>query len=224
MTDDDILTGPRAAYDAVAADYSHLVGTTLSAAMETPQDRAVLAAFAELVDTRLGPVLDAGCGPGRVTAHLSSLGVPVTGVDLSAAMVAIAREAHPGLRFDVASVTALPHGDGELGGVVAWYSLINLPPAHLPTALAELHRVLAPGGQLLLAFQAGDDDHVHHERAYGRDVPLDSYRHSPDRVAGLLAEAGLPVHTRVLREPMRAHESTPQACLLAQRPAGDASP
>ncbi len=68
----------------------------------------MLAAFAEEVAAAgLGPVGDLGCGTGRVTAHLRGLGADVFGVDLSPGMIAVAREAYPGLRFDVGSMAAL---------------------------------------------------------------------------------------------------------------------
>jgi hypothetical protein len=57
---------------------------------------------------------------------------------------------------------------------------------------------------------------VHREVAYGHEVPLDSYRMSPGRVAGQLAEVGVTVHTRTFREPQREFETTPQAFLLAR--------
>lgn len=75
---------------------------------ETDLDRAMLARFADLASTaRVGPVADLGCGTGRVTAHLNSLGVEAFGVDLSPAMVQQARQAHPALHFEVGSITAL---------------------------------------------------------------------------------------------------------------------
>ena len=53
-----------------------------------PHWRQVLATFAELTATAgLGPVADLGCGTGRITAHLESLGLDAFGVDLSPAMV-----------------------------------------------------------------------------------------------------------------------------------------
>jgi SAM-dependent methyltransferase len=67
----------KAAYDAVAGLYAELFSDVLET---LPVERAVLAAFAELVE---GPVADLGCGPGHVTAHLRSLGLDVFGVDLS---------------------------------------------------------------------------------------------------------------------------------------------
>ena len=107
----------------------------------TPWLRAALAAFAEGVNG-LGPVLDVGCGPGTVTAHLAGLGVEVSGVDLSPRMIAHARRLHPGLRFSVASATDLRLADASLGGVLGWWSLFNLPRDVLPSVLRELP---APG-------------------------------------------------------------------------------
>jgi len=85
-------------------------------------------------------------------------------------MVAVARRAHPDLRFDEGSMTALDLADGVLGGIVAWYSIIHTPPQRLPVTFTEFHRVLGPGGHLLLAFQAGDEK-VHLEHGYGTRCP-----------------------------------------------------
>lgn len=215
MTEPPYLRATRTAYDTVAVDYAELVRTELAA---KPLDRAVLAAFAELVRAAGdGPVVDAGCGPGRVTAHLHSLGVAAFGVDLSPEMVAVARRSHPGLRFDEGTMTALDLEDGVLRGLVAWYSIIHTPPERLPDVFAEFHRVLGHGGQLLLAFQAGDE-RVHLEHAYGHDLSLDAYRLSPDLVVELLRQAGLVVHARMLREPAGG-ERNRQAYLLAGKQA-----
>src|SRR5205085_1810410 len=81
-----------------------------------------------------------------------------------------------------------------------WYSIIHTPPQELPMVFAEFHRLLAPGGHLLLAFQVGDEPH-HLAQAFGHLVSLDFYRFQPDRVAQLLDEAGLAVFARLLREP-----------------------
>jgi ubiquinone/menaquinone biosynthesis C-methylase UbiE len=210
----------RAAYDTVAADYALLLHDALDA---SPEDRAVLALFAERVRATGGVrVLDAGCGPGRLTGHLRDLGLDAAGVDLSPGMVAEARRRHPDLAFSVGDLTALDLADGSVDGVVAWYSLIHTPPERWPDALAELHRVLVPGGQLVVAFQVGDERR-HREEAYGHPVPLTSYRLPAEHVAGLLDRAGLPVDVRVLREPSAAHETTPQAYLLARRSSTTAS-
>src|SRR5262245_16325714 len=73
-----------------------------------------------------------GCGPGQVAAYLHAQGVPVFGIDLSPRMVALARQAHPDLRFSEGSRTALDLPDGSVGGIVACYSIIHLPTEQLP--------------------------------------------------------------------------------------------
>jgi len=214
MPEPSHLSATRATYDIVAADYAALV-PGLSA--ETAVDRAVLAAFAELVhEAGGGPVADLGCGPGRLTAHLHSLGVSAFGVDLSPQMVAVALLTYPLLRFEEGSITALDIGDGALAGALAWYSIIHTPPEQMPTVLAEFHRVLAPGGHLLVGFQVGDGLR-HLSNAYGHDVSCDAYLLSPDRMADLMGAAGLVVSARLVRE-ARGREKTPQAALLARKP------
>ncbi|MGW6869832.1 class I SAM-dependent methyltransferase [Streptomyces sp. NPDC054901] len=215
MTETSYLHSVRASYDAVAVDYARLLGPALAG---KPLDRAMLAAFAECVrgDGRGGAVADLGCGPGRVTAHLDGLGVRAFGVDLSPAMVAVARRSYPGLRFEVGPMAALDVADGVLGGVLAWYATVHTPPGELPDAFAEFTRVLAPGGYALTAFEAGDERR-RLEHAYGRPVGLDVYRTPPALIAALLTEAGLTEVARLVREP-DADEDAPQAFLLFRKP------
>jgi hypothetical protein len=71
---------------------------------------------------------------------------------------------------------------------------------------------------LLLAFQAGDEQR-HLAEAFGHAISLDAYRLPPDRVAEQLSQAGLVMHTRLLREPYQAVETVQQAYLLARKPA-----
>jgi SAM-dependent methyltransferase len=153
MTEPSHLDTTRRAYDAVAVDYAALLRTSLA---ESPLDRALLNVLAELVLADGGGMVgDLGCGPGRVTAYLHERGLDAFGVDLSPGMVAVARESHPHLRFEVGSLDHLDLEDGSLAGAVVWYSLIHTPPEHQPRAFAELRRVLAPGGHLLLACTRG---------------------------------------------------------------------
>jgi SAM-dependent methyltransferase len=140
-------------------------------------------------------------------------------------MVAVARRLHPGLRFDVGSMLALDLPDGGLGGITAWYSTIHIPDERLPEAFAEFHRVLAPGGHVLLAFQAGDEP-VHRTEGLGHPLSLVFHRRRPDRVAELLIRAGLSVRATMQREPEDYRggvEKTQQAYLLARKP-GEAGP
>ncbi len=214
MDEPAYLRATRASYDAVAVDYEKLLRDELAA---KPMDRAALGVFAELVlASGAGPVADIGCGPGRITAYLHTLGCDAFGMDLSPGMVAVARERYPELRFEVGSMTALDVVDSSLSGLVAWYSVVHIPSDLLPNVFADFCRVLVPGGQLLITFQVGDE-RVHLDQAYGHAVSIDAYRLTPDRIADLLADAGLTVHTRILRE-QDGRERTPQAYLMAVRP------
>ncbi|MEU6256069.1 class I SAM-dependent methyltransferase [Streptomyces sp. NPDC047043] len=209
------LNDTRAAYDAIARPYSEQLADWLSG---RPLDLALVTAFAELVrQGGTAPVADVGSGPGNVTARLDALGVPAFGVDVSPRMVALAREAHPHLRFHVGSMTSLDLPDETLGGVLALYSVIHVPDDHLPAAFAEFHRVLVPGGHVLLGFQSGDEeDRLHLSERFGQEISLDYHWRTPDTVVEMLVKAGLRLHARVLREPDE-DETRPRAYLLAQK-------
>ncbi|MER7708331.1 class I SAM-dependent methyltransferase [Kitasatospora sp. NPDC097605] len=209
----EFLTAARTFYDAVAADYADRYGAALATAT---WDRAMLAAFAELVTTSGGgPVAELGCGPGRITGHLAALGLDVSGLDLSPRMVDLARAAHPEIPFRVGSLLDLPYGDGELAGIVAWYSIIHTPAGLLPQVFAEFHRTLSPGAPVVLAFQAGEGA-LRIEDPFGYPAALDFRRRQPAHIETLATEAGLTVTTRLVREP-EPDERTPQAYLLAHK-------
>ncbi|MEV4683656.1 class I SAM-dependent methyltransferase [Streptomyces kurssanovii] len=222
MTDLSYLAAVRESYDTVAAAYARQV--TFPAELD-PLSRAVLAAFAEDVRTAgRGPVADVGCGPGRVTAHLAGLGVPAFGIDLSPAMVELARQAYPGLDFTVGSMTALAIDDDELGGILAYYSVHHTPPELLPVVFGEFHRTLAPGGRLMLAGHAGTGEHLRPTQAYGgRPVSYESYLTPPDRTAELLEAAGLVITAQLLEPPGEGTKRT-VATFLARKPDSSNTP
>ncbi|MFJ9247448.1 class I SAM-dependent methyltransferase [Streptomyces sp. NPDC101776] len=210
------LTAIRESYDTVAADYAQLVKAP---AELDPLSRAMLAAFAETVRAGdLGPVADLGCGPGKVTAYLAELGVPVLGIDLSPRMIELARRAHPGLTFTVGSMTAAPIGDDELGGILAYYSTHHTPPDQLPVVFAEFHRTLAPGGRLMLAGHVGESQLRRPTQAYGgHPVSYESHLLPPDRIAELLTRAGLTLTARLIQEPAEGTQRA-YATFLARKP------
>ena len=108
---DGWLADTRDSYDTDADGYADKVRGLLDA---SPYLRASLALFAELVrEAGGGTVADIGCGPGYVTRQLRDLGVDAFGVDLSPAMIALARRDHPDIRFEVGTMTELDLGDGH---------------------------------------------------------------------------------------------------------------
>jgi SAM-dependent methyltransferase len=214
VTEPDFLAATRAAYDAAAADYA---GTMPERFHSHPLKHGMVPVFAGLVRAGgNGLVADIGCGPGHVTAYLRLLGVAAFGVDLSPEMITLARAAYPDLRFEVGRMDALAAQDASLAGVLANYSIIHTPPERLPAVFAEFGRVLAPGGHLLLGFPACDGPSGP-SQAFDHSI-CPAYRHSPDHLAGLLAEAGLTEAARLVvasgEDPARGF---PQAFLLARR-------
>ncbi|MFF8868645.1 class I SAM-dependent methyltransferase [Streptomyces massasporeus] len=210
----DFVSETRLFYDTVAEEYAVQIGDLRPG---TALDRGVLHGFAELVGEG-GEVADLGCGPGRVTAYLASQGLSVFGLDLSESMLAIARRENPGLRFEQGAMQDLDLPDGSLDGVVAWYSIIHTPEEHLPALFAGFHRVLRPGGHLLLGFQCGDK-HRRYEEAFGHQVSLTFRRGRPERVGALLSGAGFTVRATTVREPDEAQgEPVAQASLVARKP------
>jgi ubiquinone/menaquinone biosynthesis C-methylase UbiE len=219
MSDEDHhVATARAVYDRAAARYVQFVGTQISSATEGPIDRSLLVAFVELVKRQeVLRVADIGCGPGRVAGFLAERGLDAIGVDVSQAMLEVARTAHSHITFEEGQLDALPIRTGVLGGAVCWYSIIYTPPDRLTEAFGELRRVLIPGGYLLLAFQA-EGEPVHRTDAQETGLPLTSYRYSVDGIAACLEDAGFKIYATALRAPDLEGETTSQGFVIARSP------
>jgi SAM-dependent methyltransferase len=123
--------------------------------------------------------LDVGCGEGRLTRHLASLGHRVAGVDVSPTLIAAARELAPEMELHLASANALPFDDDAFDLAVSFMCLHDVDD--LGGAIRETSRVLAPGGTLCLAVvhplnSAGKFES--HGRFVIRGSYLDSFRYA----------------------------------------------
>ncbi len=158
-----------------------------------------------------GLALDVGCGPGHLTGHLRALGADTVGVDPVAELLHHASSAEPLCRFVLGALPTLPFRDRSVIGTLAWYSLIHLEPARLDDALAELRRVMAPSGVLVIGFFDGDRiDAFAHKVTAARRWPV-------DELAERLAHAGFTEIERQQRPGVDVAGQRPHAALAARR-------
>ncbi|GIF14167.1 class I SAM-dependent DNA methyltransferase [Actinoplanes teichomyceticus] len=200
----------RHAHDVLADFYvEHLAGQL----DDDPLDRAMLDLFSEHVRTVGTDVADVGCGTGRLLPYLKGCGLAPRGVDLSPGMVRVARRDHPEFAVEVADLRELPFRDGELAGVVCWFSLIFLAPHDRAGAFAELARVVEPGGFLVTAFKNADGALRRGGRRTNLGVEFDTYWLSAGEMQERLTAAGF---TTVFLG-HRPFEPAPVGYLLVQK-------
>lgn len=102
-------------------------------------------------------VLDVGSGTGRPTAErLVRAGFDVTGIDVSAEMVRVARERVPGARFQQADVRTFDAPEGGYDAVCSFFPLLVMDQPEVAASLTRMASWVAPGGALALATVPGD--------------------------------------------------------------------
>lgn len=138
-----------------------------------------------------GAVLDLGCGGGTATAALTALGFAVTGLDASAGLLNLARQAAPGARFIEADFSALEElaETEQFDGVWAHFSLLHAPRADMPTHLGRIARLLRPDGLFHLSLMLGEGE------ARDRLGRFYSY-YQADEIGALLDRAGFRLLSR----------------------------
>ena len=212
----DPIENIRQDYDRIADEYARRMFHELDG---KPFDREQLLRFANLVRD-LGTVCDIGCGPGHVARFLHDGGTDVFGLDLSPQMIAMARRLSPSIEFREGNMVGLDLEDGLLAGITAFYAIINISEASLPLAFAEMSRVLRPDGLLLLSFHIGDEV-MRAEELWGIRVSMEFYKHQPERIRRLLANAGFAIEDVVERDPYApdVEFQSRRAYVFARKPA-----
>lgn len=174
-----------ASYDVVAEDYATKLFNELD---QKPFDRALLDDVAGWTRGR-GVVCDLGCGPGH--------------------------RLNPALRFEQGNMLDLDVADGAWAGVLAMYSLIHIERSQVPVALAEVHRVLAPGGLLVVAVHAGSGE-IRSDEFLGHDVPFTGTYFERGELVGAVEAAGFAVERVDERGPYES-EAQPQRVYVVAR-------
>jgi len=147
VTSADLGKDPKqvaAMFDDVAAGYDR-TNAILSIGTSALWRLATVRALGIIPGDR---VLDIAAGTGTSSAAIARVGARVTALDFSAGMVAVGRERHPDIEFVEGDATALPFDDASFDAVTISFGLRNVNDPH--AALAEMRRVLVPGGRLVI--------------------------------------------------------------------------
>jgi SAM-dependent methyltransferase len=172
-----------------------------------------------------GRALDAACGTGRHAGHLVALGHEVLGIDLTPEMLERAAVNVPGAKFLEGDLLAVPVADEQLDLVVCGLALSHL--ADVGAGVAELARVLRPGGYLVISvlhpFQAYLGWHAPFVDTDGQRGFVREHAHSHAKYLMAFSAAGLglqdcvePVLTAEhVRTKRRAFRHIPEAAMQA---------
>jgi cyclopropane fatty-acyl-phospholipid synthase-like methyltransferase len=187
-------------YDAVAQRYLEW-----SALRPSPARLAYLNRACELIPAG-ARVLELGCGAGvPMTAALAE-GRDVTGVDISATQIELARANVPSATFVKADMTAVRFAPGSFDAVVAFYSLTHVPRNDQPALIERVATWLRPGGILVATMGVEDDPGDVEADWLGVDMYFSHFSARKNR--RLVEAAGFVVDSaEVLTEPEDRHEA-----------------
>jgi demethylmenaquinone methyltransferase / 2-methoxy-6-polyprenyl-1,4-benzoquinol methylase len=133
--------GVRAMFDRIAPVYDAM-NRVMTAGLDQRWRRATARAVVSSGDS----VLDACCGTGDLAVAAAREGGRVTGLDFSERMLERARRKAPALEWVEGDLLALPFADGSFDAATVGFGVRNVDD--LERGLAELRRVLRPGGRL----------------------------------------------------------------------------
>ncbi len=98
-----------------------------------------------------GKAIDIACGTGRYSKILKKLGISVTGVDQSPAMLSQAKKKATGVKFIKGKITNLPFNQEHFDFAICALALTHIRPKSLKKAISEINRVVKIGGKIIIS-------------------------------------------------------------------------
>lgn len=174
-----------AGYDAMHGRYAEWAGRAAS------RRQHYLMRAARMGLLKPGDALDLGCGTGRhATGALARAGFRVTGLDLSAGSIDVARRELPGVRFVVGDMATASFPSASFDLVTAFYSIIHLPREEHGEVLKRVAEWLRPGGGFVACLGTSCGD-AYEEDWLGVPMYWSSWDHRTNR--RLITDAGLDI-------------------------------
>ncbi len=187
----------RELYEEWADSYTEMMDTEI----DLPVYSDTLGRLAERIADAASPVIDTSCGPGHMLARFHERHDPkrtLLGIDLSPRMVAIARSRLGTIaRIMIGDMCDLrPVESGSSAAVLSFFAIHHIGPREIVAATKEWHRVLRPGGQLVVAAWEGTGP-----IDYGDKSDVVALRYSREEVVAWARAAGFVVD-RCVVEPV----------------------
>jgi SAM-dependent methyltransferase len=181
-------------------------------------DREILGRFSREIGDRR-PVWDLGCGPGQTTKFLKSLGVGISGLDLSEKMLEQARAVHPEILFRKGNILGLDFENDSIAGIVAFYAIVHFTIEQVGTAFDEVFRVLQPGGLFLFTYHIGEET-IRLDEFLGKKIDIPFMFFKTDSISRCLRKSGFEKIEIIEREPYPGVEyESRRAYVFASKPA-----
>ena len=200
----------RQTYDRIAADYNR-------GRLEEFGDRRVLAPLFEGLPPG-SQVLDLGCGAGVPMTQALAERYEVTGIDVSAEQIKLARQQVPNARFVQSDMTHLDFSAETFDAVVSFFAIFHLPREEQPKLFGDIFDWLKPGGFFLATLALEDEpgyteDDFHGDEMYWSNFSREQYR-------SLLTDAGFELIDDYLLIDDPALTASPEThpVFLARRP------
>lgn len=160
-------------------------------------------------------ILDLGCGSGEPADVEIAKSHAVTGVDISQAQIALARENVPSGQFIQADLESVTFPEASFNAVVSFYTLEHLPRTEHGTILQRIYQWLLGGGYFLISTEAGEVEEIVSEWL---GVPMYFSCFAPETLKQMVRDTGFEIVETAIETQIEGGNEIPYLWLLARKP------
>jgi SAM-dependent methyltransferase len=160
-------------------------------------------------------VLDLGCGSGDPADVEIAKAHAVTGVDISQAQIALARENVPSGHFLQADLGSVTFPEASFDAVISFYTLEHLPRTEHKAILQRIYQWLREGGYCLISTEAGEVEEI---VSQWLGVPMYFSCFDPETLKQMVRETGFEIVETAVETQIEGDSEIPYLWLLARKP------